>query len=205
MISGVKGKWAEPEEVTRPEIWGRQLRQPVQFSAAAEEMLKSLGAGGVLLEVGPGRTLCSLVEKHLTPEGGCAWSCKQVYLKRTSRRGKSFRCCRPWGSSGLWAAKETGKHFIRTKDAGEYRCRPTPSSGNATGLTRRHWTIFNSRRRRVSVRKTTSPTGSMFPFGNNLPTRSVRGRHHPPQMQTRHKITSCLQMSAAWVTDWHAG
>lgn len=68
MISGVKGKWAEPEEVTSPEYWGRQVRQPVQFSAAAEEMLKSLGAGGVLLEVGPGRTLCSLVEKHLTPE-----------------------------------------------------------------------------------------------------------------------------------------
>src|SRR5215213_9844606 len=68
MISGVKGTWAEPEEVTSPEYWGRQLRQPVQFSAAAEELLKSLGAGGVLLEVGPGRTLCSLVQKHLTPE-----------------------------------------------------------------------------------------------------------------------------------------
>ena len=58
-ISNVTGTWAAPEDVTDPEYWGRHMRQTVRFAEGVRALQHETEA--VLLEVGPGRTLSSLV------------------------------------------------------------------------------------------------------------------------------------------------
>ncbi|MFH8367581.1 beta-ketoacyl synthase N-terminal-like domain-containing protein [Streptomyces sp. NPDC018031] len=60
--SGVTGTWITDEQATSPEYWGRQLRAPVRFSGALEELLADPAT--VLLEVGPGRTLTGFARHH---------------------------------------------------------------------------------------------------------------------------------------------
>jgi acyl transferase domain-containing protein/NAD(P)-dependent dehydrogenase (short-subunit alcohol dehydrogenase family)/acyl carrier protein len=62
-LSNVTGDWIRDEEATDPAYWARHLCAPVRFS----EGLAALAGGAegrVLLEVGPGRTLTSLVLQH---------------------------------------------------------------------------------------------------------------------------------------------
>jgi acyl transferase domain-containing protein/acyl carrier protein len=61
-ISNVSGKWIRPEEARDPAYWGRHLLGTVRFSEGVEELLKA--GTGVWLEVGPGRTLGSLVKQQ---------------------------------------------------------------------------------------------------------------------------------------------
>lgn len=67
-ISNVTGAWIKANEATDPAYWARHLRQPVRFSSGLSVLAQS--AGQVLLEVGPGRTLCTLAKRHpdRTPE-----------------------------------------------------------------------------------------------------------------------------------------
>ncbi len=64
LISSLTGTWATAEELTRPEYWARQMREPVRFL----DGLKTLLAQGHtrFLEVGPDQGLTSLVRAHLT-------------------------------------------------------------------------------------------------------------------------------------------
>ncbi|HKS99529.1 MAG TPA: beta-ketoacyl synthase N-terminal-like domain-containing protein [Rugosimonospora sp.] len=60
-ISNVTGDWigdAAPD----PGYWARQMRQPVRFAAGIGRLLAD--TGGVLLEVGPGRTLSTLARRY---------------------------------------------------------------------------------------------------------------------------------------------
>ncbi|HSL82849.1 MAG TPA: beta-ketoacyl synthase N-terminal-like domain-containing protein [Thermoanaerobaculia bacterium] len=62
-LSNVTGDWIRDEEAIDPAYWARHLVAPVRFS----EGLAALAGGAedrVLLEVGPGRTLTSLVLQH---------------------------------------------------------------------------------------------------------------------------------------------
>jgi NADP-dependent 3-hydroxy acid dehydrogenase YdfG/acyl carrier protein len=59
-ISNVSGKWITPEEATDAGYWRRQLRECVRFSDGVKE-LAAAGAE-VIVEVGPGQTLRSLVK-----------------------------------------------------------------------------------------------------------------------------------------------
>ncbi len=61
-VSNVTGTWITDAEATSPDYWTRHLRQPVRFSAGVQELLKE--PGRVFLEVGPGRTLASLVRQQ---------------------------------------------------------------------------------------------------------------------------------------------
>jgi malonyl CoA-acyl carrier protein transacylase len=61
-VSNVTGTWAKEEEVTRPSYWVRHLRHTVRFSDCVKELLREKR---VLLEVGPGQTLSTLVKMHL--------------------------------------------------------------------------------------------------------------------------------------------
>ncbi len=61
-ISNVSGTWITATEATDPNYWARHLRQPVRFSLGISELLKQ--SEPILLEVGPGRTLTSLVKQH---------------------------------------------------------------------------------------------------------------------------------------------
>lgn len=58
-LSCFTGKWiGGREEAMSPSYWARQLRGTVQFAAMLGEVLSTPGT--ILLEVGPGTTLCSL-------------------------------------------------------------------------------------------------------------------------------------------------
>jgi acyl transferase domain-containing protein len=58
-VSNVTGKWMTDAEATDPHYWSRHLRQTVRFAEGAQELLKQPEL--ILLEVGPGQTLCTLV------------------------------------------------------------------------------------------------------------------------------------------------
>ncbi len=61
-ISTVAGGKIADEEVTTPEYWARNLRQPVRFAAAVNTFFKE--PSQILLEIGPGRTLSTLAKRH---------------------------------------------------------------------------------------------------------------------------------------------
>ena len=65
-ISNVTGTWITEKEATDPEYWVRHLIQPVRFSQGISELLNDPDA--ILLEVGPGQTLCILTALQPKPE-----------------------------------------------------------------------------------------------------------------------------------------
>ncbi|HZI11897.1 MAG TPA: thioesterase domain-containing protein, partial [Myxococcus sp.] len=70
LVSNVTGTWLTEAEATDASYWVRHLRQPVRFL----DGLASLAAtpDPLLLEVGPGRTLCGLAGLALGPGGAPA-------------------------------------------------------------------------------------------------------------------------------------
>lgn len=65
-LSNVTGTWMTAADATDPDYWVRHLRQTVRFSDGAAELFKDQSR--VLVEVGPGRTLSTLIMQH--PERG---------------------------------------------------------------------------------------------------------------------------------------
>ncbi|HYW06407.1 MAG TPA: type I polyketide synthase, partial [Longimicrobium sp.] len=62
IISNVTGGWLTATEATDPRYWARHLRAPVRFADGVAELLRE--PGRVLLEVGPGQTLCTFARQH---------------------------------------------------------------------------------------------------------------------------------------------
>lgn len=69
-ISNVTGTWITAEQATDPHYWATHLRQTVQFTAGISALLQELNR--ILLEVGPGRSLCTFAQKHLDVVGLCS-------------------------------------------------------------------------------------------------------------------------------------
>ena len=67
-LSNLTGTWIKDSEARDPDYWVRHIRHTVRFSDGLSEMLKQ--PDYILLEVGPGRMLNSLVAQHpeKTPE-----------------------------------------------------------------------------------------------------------------------------------------
>ncbi len=63
-LSNVTGAWITDEEATNPEYWAKHLRQTVRFADGVRELLKDPEV--LLLEVGPGRALRTIVEQYAT-------------------------------------------------------------------------------------------------------------------------------------------
>lgn len=61
-LSNVSGTWITPEEATDPGYWARHMRQTVRFADNIAQLLQD--PAQILLEVGPGRTLSTLVNLH---------------------------------------------------------------------------------------------------------------------------------------------
>jgi len=61
-LSNLTGTWIEPAQATDPGYWLRQLRQPVRFATALQDLARD--PDRVLLEVGPGRGLATLVRRQ---------------------------------------------------------------------------------------------------------------------------------------------
>ncbi|HLJ89393.1 MAG TPA: amino acid adenylation domain-containing protein [Candidatus Angelobacter sp.] len=58
-VSNRTGRWITAAEATSPEYWTAHLREPVRFADGVAELLKE--PSRLLLEVGPGRTLQTLI------------------------------------------------------------------------------------------------------------------------------------------------
>lgn len=80
VVSNVTGTWLTDEEAMSPDYWGRQLRQPVQFSRGLAAVFER--GAHVVLEVGPGRTLTQMATRH--PSRG-----KSVALASFPRGGEA--------------------------------------------------------------------------------------------------------------------
>ena len=61
-VSNLTKTWITPEQATSSDYWAQHLLQTVNFSAGLSVLLQETES--ILLEVGPGRTLCSLVKQH---------------------------------------------------------------------------------------------------------------------------------------------
>ncbi|HEU5230862.1 MAG TPA: aminotransferase class III-fold pyridoxal phosphate-dependent enzyme, partial [Ktedonobacteraceae bacterium] len=61
-ISNVTGNWITGAEATDPAYWAKHLRNTVRFSEGIQTLLQK--PQRLLLEVGPGQTLSSLVKQH---------------------------------------------------------------------------------------------------------------------------------------------
>ncbi|MDX2021255.1 MAG: SDR family NAD(P)-dependent oxidoreductase [Deltaproteobacteria bacterium] len=64
VASNLTGRWLTPAEATDPEYWVRHLRGTVRFSDCVETVLAD--GNRVFLEIGPGRTLTTLVAAQAT-------------------------------------------------------------------------------------------------------------------------------------------
>ncbi len=61
-LSNLTGKWIAPDEATDPLYWARHARQAVRFSDGLQQIWSL--PHPVLIEVGPGQTLCTLARQH---------------------------------------------------------------------------------------------------------------------------------------------
>lgn len=62
-ISNVTGTWITAEQATSPDYWADQMRQPVYFANGIGELLHDPQI--ILLEVGPGKALTTLVRRQI--------------------------------------------------------------------------------------------------------------------------------------------
>ncbi|WP_431873287.1 SDR family NAD(P)-dependent oxidoreductase [Amycolatopsis sacchari] len=68
LYSAATGKLLADEEAADPAFWARQLVEPVLFADAVNTAIA--GSGGILLEVGPGTGLGSVLRRHPAVVGG---------------------------------------------------------------------------------------------------------------------------------------
>jgi acyl transferase domain-containing protein/glutamate-1-semialdehyde aminotransferase len=61
-ISSLTGDWIADDQATDPWFWARQLREPVRFADGAARLFDD--PSRILVEVGPGQTLATLVRQH---------------------------------------------------------------------------------------------------------------------------------------------
>ncbi len=61
-VSNLTGTWVTTEQATDPHYWSQHLRRTVRFAEGVGELLKV--PERILLEIGPGQTLCTLVRQH---------------------------------------------------------------------------------------------------------------------------------------------
>ncbi|BAZ11504.1 beta-ketoacyl synthase [Calothrix sp. NIES-4071] len=62
-VSNLTGTWITAQQATDPNYWARHLRHTVQFAAGISTLLQE--PNRILLEVGPGRTLCTFAKQNL--------------------------------------------------------------------------------------------------------------------------------------------
>ncbi|MEX0662994.1 MAG: beta-ketoacyl synthase N-terminal-like domain-containing protein [Balneolaceae bacterium] len=62
VISTVTADWTSPNELTTPDYWMNNIRQPVRFAEAVEKLFDR--PEWILLEVGPRNTLTTLAKQH---------------------------------------------------------------------------------------------------------------------------------------------
>ncbi|MEE8523652.1 MAG: SDR family NAD(P)-dependent oxidoreductase, partial [Thermoanaerobaculia bacterium] len=100
-LSNLTGTWIEPGQATDPRYWVDHLRSTVQFADAVGELLRE--PARLFLEVGPGRTLGTLMRQHP------AWSAERVAV--ASLRGPKDR-----GAAGSAPFEALGRLWLAGAD-----------------------------------------------------------------------------------------
>jgi acyl transferase domain-containing protein/acyl carrier protein len=67
-LSNVSGTWLTAEQATDPTYWARHMCEPVRFSTAIAELRRE--PGRVVVELGPGKSLGSLILQHPSSRDG---------------------------------------------------------------------------------------------------------------------------------------
>lgn len=82
-VSNLTGTWIKPEEATDPNYYAQQLRSCVRFSEGIKQFFDD--PDQILLEVGPGRTLSTLVKRHPDkPQNQITQSSMRTHQEKTS-------------------------------------------------------------------------------------------------------------------------
>lgn len=96
-ISSLTGTWITPEQAIDPDYWVQQLRQTVRFSSGVRQLLTA--GPQVFLEVGPSRTLSTLVTQH-----GLAEHHTVIPSLNHAQEQRSDLACLLEATGRLWAA-----------------------------------------------------------------------------------------------------
>ena len=100
-ISCVTGTWITADQATDPGYWGLQLREPVRFSRGLRTIQQ---AAQVLLEVGPGQTLCYLAQQHELQHDVTGQPLVEIASSRHPREQESDVRCMTRILGRLWQA-----------------------------------------------------------------------------------------------------
>jgi acyl transferase domain-containing protein len=115
-VSNVTGTWIAPDEATRPGYWATHLRRTVRFSDCLRTLMQE--PNRALLEVGPGRTLCTLAQQHPGKgPGHIVLSSTPHPQEQSSDEAFALRTVGQLWLAGVpldWAAfhAETGRHRV---------------------------------------------------------------------------------------------
>jgi acyl transferase domain-containing protein len=105
-VSNVTGRWITPEQATDPWYWAQQAVRPVRFREGVALLLNE--DRRILLEVGPGHTLCTLARQHRTAvaEHSVLPSLGEVKAPDGDDRALASALARVWLAGGAvdWAS-----------------------------------------------------------------------------------------------------
>jgi acyl transferase domain-containing protein len=116
-LSNVTGTWIRDSEAIDPEYWQRHLVSTVRFDGAAAALRES--GAGVLLEVGPGRTLGTLIRQQDASVAGSAEApiatLVSAHERRTSTESVALALARLWvrGAAIDWNAYTAAEQRAR--------------------------------------------------------------------------------------------
>lgn len=114
-VSNVTGTWISAQEATDAGYWARHLRHTVRFADGVRELL--MERDRLLLEVGPGRTLSTLVGRHpdRTDQHVLVSSMRSAVETRSDRARVLDALGRVWaaGSDVDWTAVHAGERRHR--------------------------------------------------------------------------------------------
>ena len=115
-LSNVTGTWITPEQATDPEYWGQQIRATVRFADGIETILAK--APGVLLEVGPGRSLSTLARQNVVTGEAPAIVVSMPKPGDAAAEGRAFHqaIAEMWmaGCPIAWEAQYSGETRIKS-------------------------------------------------------------------------------------------
>ncbi len=115
-LSNVTGTWITEAQARAPGYWVEHLRRTVRFSDDARELFRE--PGQVLLEVGPGQTLASLVGQHpdRAPEQAVVASMRHPQDERSDLEVLQGALGQLWlaGARPDWRAHHAGERRRRT-------------------------------------------------------------------------------------------
>ena len=134
-VSNLTGRWITAAEATDPRYWAKHLRNTVQFAEGVGELLCQ--PGRVMIEVGPGQTLASLVRRQIGK--GFGGNTAKVFSTLPGREQQPVRTrhisWRRWANSGSADSRSTGMPCTATKPYREFRCRHIRLSDSGSGST----------------------------------------------------------------------